>query len=171
MIENCGQILCSAKNVIKSKEFEDYMNKTKRRITRGTSKIEQSFSLRDVQNPLAFSFTDMSLTTKTSPRKKILNNLFGVVYPFNVTAIVGTSGCGKLFANQYNACANVVISRKTTFLNLLRGLEGKLAIKMSRAHFTSTAFLYRICPHFAPLWGLFRKMMYLELTIEECITM
>lgn len=103
------------RNIIKSKEFEDYMNKSKRRITRGTSKIEQSFSLRHVQNPLTFSFTDMSLTTKTSPRKKILNNLFGVVYPFNVTAIVGTSGCGKLFTSQCNAYANVVISRKNNF--------------------------------------------------------
>jgi ABC-type transport system involved in cytochrome bd biosynthesis fused ATPase/permease subunit len=83
-------------SIVKSKEFEDFVHKSKH-IQRGGHKIEQAFELCNVKNPLTFSYSNLNLYPKRNPEKKILTDLFGVVYPFNVTAIVGTSGCGEYY--------------------------------------------------------------------------
>jgi len=62
------------------------------------------FTFNKIKNPLRISFSNLKLNLKAKPDNVLLNNVFGTIKPFNITALMGPSGAGK-----------------TTLLSLLRG--------------------------------------------------
>ena len=93
------------KDIIKSNQFKQYakMIKNSRDIAASNSRGDRKFVFQEVAEPLCISFDQLNLNLKKDGAP-ILKEIFGIVKPFNVTALMGASGAGK-----------------TTFLSLLRG--------------------------------------------------
>jgi ABC-type multidrug transport system fused ATPase/permease subunit len=91
--------------LIKSNKFKQYaqMVKTSRDIASSCSQSDRSFAFQVVTEPLCISFDSLNLNLKKNGAP-ILQEIFGTIKPFSVTALMGASGAGK-----------------TTLLSLLRG--------------------------------------------------
>jgi hypothetical protein len=82
------------KKIVQSKEFQDLGKKMKRQgLHSKKSDVENLFELSPIQEPITVSFTNLNLFIKND-RKHIIKNLFGIVRPYNITALLGTSGSG-----------------------------------------------------------------------------
>jgi ABC-type multidrug transport system ATPase subunit len=109
----------------------------------------RSFDFKKAEVPLTVSFDGLTLTLPNG--HCILNNVFGTIKPFEITAIIGKTGAGK-----------------TTLLNLLRG----------QAHYAQTTGRFLVNGQDLPSLNILSKevgfvpqndICYEELTVEDNI--
>jgi ABC-type multidrug transport system ATPase subunit len=141
--------------IVRSQKFKNYVLALRKHQeqfgddNQFSFKYDTSFKLRKIENPVHVSFDRLKLVLKSNRKNVLLNDIFGTIRPFHITALMGPSGSGK-----------------TTLLNMLRGVahyataEG--AIYVNRVATTSLA-VYRDEMAFVPQ----DDILYEELTVEE----
>jgi hypothetical protein len=83
------------KKLIKSRAFKQHVQLMKDRARSLVNHMTGSFVFQPVKNPLTISFDHLHLDLKANG-KPILRDIFGCFRPFNVTALMGSSGAGKV---------------------------------------------------------------------------
>lgn len=81
--------------LIKSRAFKQHVQLLKERSRNLVNQMTGSFVFQPVENPLTITFDHLNLDL-ASNGKPILRDIFGVFRPFNVTALMGSSGAGKV---------------------------------------------------------------------------
>ena len=88
------------REIIRSEDFKNYARHEKLLRDQFTYHVTGKFKFQDIANPLRISFENLNLKLKVN-NATVLEGLFGVIRPYNVTALMGPSGAGVdiLFAS------------------------------------------------------------------------
>jgi hypothetical protein len=81
--------------VIRSPAFKQYVEMLKQREKNLVNKVTGGFTFKKIKTPLTISFDHLHLNLKSTGRP-LLQNIYGRFQPFNITALMGSSGAGEI---------------------------------------------------------------------------
>lgn len=81
--------------VLKSRAFRDFIQMMRDRERNLVNAVTGSFAFDKVENPLTIAFDHLDLNLKSNGAP-VLRDIFGCFRPFNITALMGSSGAGKV---------------------------------------------------------------------------
>ena len=87
------------RRLLKSRAFREHVKLLKDRSHNLVNHMTGSFQFNPVENPLTISFNHLNLNLRSNGNP-ILKDIFGCFRPFNITALMGSSGCGKVRQNS-----------------------------------------------------------------------
>ena len=64
--------------------------------------VTGSFEFNKLDNPLTIAFDHLDLKLKSNGMS-VLKDIFGCFRPFNITALMGSSGAGKVRSSRFGA--------------------------------------------------------------------
>ena len=83
---------CRLRDVVKSQKFKDYVakvNSVDRKLAADSAKnTNEKFVFKPVETPLTVSFTNLNLFLKNNHDIRLLENIFGVLHPYTITAVL-----------------------------------------------------------------------------------
>lgn len=87
------------RRLVFSPAFKQHVQMLKEREQNLVNTVTGSFVYGTVKNPLTITFNELNLNLKHNGAP-ILQDIFGCFRPFNMTALMGSSGAGKVVINQ-----------------------------------------------------------------------